>query len=94
MSDHFSLPLIDPSCEMTAVAPRTRLETTIGGCDRLILHVRKEARRLQRADERLFGRLCRGTRGFGGGALDSRQLARDLRRILTLHHRAHAGGSR
>src|SRR6266436_9439405 len=57
----------------------------------LLLHARKEARRREHADERLFGCLCRDTRR-SGGALDSRQLARDLRRVLTLHRRAHAGG--
>ena len=58
----------------------------------LSLHVRKEVRRRQRADKRLFGRLCRDTRRSGGSALDSGQLARDVRRVLTLYHRAHVGG--
>jgi hypothetical protein len=58
----------------------------------LLLHVSEEAWRRQRADERLFGHRSGGARRSGGGALDSRQLARDLRRVLTLQHRAHAGG--
>src|SRR3984893_17487696 len=75
---------------------RLLINSTTSGDHRkpVLLLVRKEPRRRQRADERLFGRLCRDIRRSGGGALDSRQLARDLRRVLTLHHRAHAGGRR
>ena len=58
----------------------------------LLLRFSKEARHPERADESLFGRFCRNTWRSGSGALDSRQLARHLRRVLTLHHRAHAGG--
>jgi len=58
----------------------------------LLLRFSKEARRRERADKSLFGRFCRNTWRSGIGALDSRQLARHLRRVLTLHHGAHAGG--
>jgi hypothetical protein len=53
----------------------------------LLLVRSKEARRRDRADERLFGRFRADTRCSGDGG----QLARDLRRLLTLHHRADAG---
>src|SRR5215831_10278559 len=58
----------------------------------LLLYVSEEARCRKGADERLFGHHSRGTRRSGGDASDSRRLPRYLRRVLTLHHLAHAGG--
>ena len=68
------------------------LEASSGISDGLLFRFSKEARRRERADESLFGRFCRNTWRSRSGALDSRQLARHLRRVLTLHYRAHAGG--
>jgi len=39
-----------------------------------------------------FDTVSLGTRRSGGDASYSRQLARDLRRVLTVYHRAHPGG--
>jgi hypothetical protein len=65
-----------------------------GRCRRgnVLLHLGKEARRLDHADERLLGFRRRGTRRSGSGAFDRRRLERDLRGVLALHHRAYAGG--
>src|SRR5258708_10319794 len=57
----------------------------------LLLHVSEEARRRQRADQRLFGHPSGGTRRSGGDASDRGHLACDLRRVLTLHYCAHVG---
>jgi hypothetical protein len=58
----------------------------------LLLDVSEEARRQKPADKRLFGHQSLGTRHSGGDASDSGRHARDLRRVLPGHHRAHAGG--
>src|SRR6202040_990448 len=87
-----SLRLFDALSPMIASGRVPVLEASPVSVTDLLLRFSKEARRRERADESLFGRFCRNTWRSGSGALDSRQLARDLRRVLTLHHRAHAGG--
>jgi hypothetical protein len=93
MPDHFSLPLPDSlSPDDCRHAECPCLRQPPASVTDLLLRFSKEARRRERTDESLFGRFCRNTWRSGSGALDSRQLARHLRRVLTLHHRAHAGG--
>jgi hypothetical protein len=67
---------------MSAVTPGDRLlRRPPAAVTDLLLHLSKEARRRDRADERLFGRLGRDTWHCRGNAFDSRQLARDLHRV-------------
>jgi hypothetical protein len=74
-----------PALARIVVAPKA---TCGAPASDLLLHVSEEARRWQRADERLFGHRSSGTRPSGG---DRGALACDLRRVLTLHYCAHVG---
>src|SRR6202035_4442054 len=78
--------------DFRVVSPSAAFKANPVSATELLLHVSKESRCRKRANERLFGHHRCRTRRSGGDASDRRRLACDLRRVLTLHHRAHAGG--